>query len=340
MGADAAPLVLTPGDPAGIGGELTLMAWRALSARDGPAFAVLDDPARLERLAESLGWTVPIASIADPREAATTFATALPAIPHTFPHAATPGEPDTANAHAIVQAIDRAVRFARTGAAGGVVTNPIAKAVLRAAGFAHPGHTEYLAHLAAAGGTPPEPVMMLAAPALRVVPVTVHIPLKEVPATLTAAGIRHAVRVTARALTRDFAVAQPRIAVAGLNPHAGEDGTMGREEIEMIGPAVETLRAEGLNVRGPLPPDTLFAADTRGGHDAAVCMYHDQALIPLKTLDFARGVNVTLGLPFVRTSPDHGTAFGIAGTGTADPTSLLEALRTARTMAVNRTAPA
>jgi len=333
-----APPVLTPGDPAGIGGELALMAWRAGAANDVPPFAVLDDPERLRRLAATLGWDVPVAAIADPREAAHRFAGALPVVKHTFPRPVTPGTPDSGNAHAVVEAIDRAVQFARAGHAGAVVTNPIAKAVVRAAGFAHPGHTEYLAHLASTGDAVPEPVMMLAAPELRVVPVTVHMALKDVPGTLTAAAITHAVRTTARGLSRDFGVEQPRIAVAGLNPHAGEDGAMGREEIEVISPALESLRAEGLDVRGPLSADTLFHADARGGYDAAVCMYHDQALIPLKTLDFTHGVNITLGLPFVRTSPDHGTAFRIAGTGTADPTSLLEALRTARIMAANRTA--
>jgi 4-hydroxythreonine-4-phosphate dehydrogenase len=248
---------------------------------------------------------------------------------------APPGRPDPANAQVVVAAIDRAVALVQAGEAAAVVTNPINKKALKdGAGFAFPGHTEYLAHLAGV----PRVVMMLASPLLRVVPVTIHIPLADVPRALTADLIEETARITAAALSRDFGIARPRIAVAGLNPHAGEQGAMGREEIEMISPALERLRAEGMEIAGPLPADTMFHAQARARYDAALTMYHDQGLIPLKALDFARGVNVTLGLPFVRTSPDHGTAYDIAGTGQADPTSLIEALNLATDMAARRAA--
>ncbi len=336
-----APPVLTPGDPAGIGAEIALAAWRRRGEADVPAFALLDDPERLAALAARLDLEVPVRPVDTPTAARAAFADGLPVLAHGFPAPVTPGTPDPANARATIDAIDRAVALVRQGAAGAVVTNPIAKHVLQAAGFAHPGHTEYLAELAAGpDGAVPQPVMMLACPALRVVPVTVHIPLAEVPRRLTAETLTATARITHTALRRDFAIAQPRLAVAGLNPHAGEHGRMGREEIEVIEPALDTLRAEGLQIDGPLSADTMFHAEARAGYDAALCMYHDQALIPLKTLDFAHGVNVTLGLPFVRTSPDHGTAFGLAGTGRADPSSLIAALDTARTMAANRAAAA
>jgi 4-hydroxythreonine-4-phosphate dehydrogenase len=234
-----------------------------------------------------------------------------------------------------VAAIDRAVALVQAGAAAAVVTNPINKKALKdGAGFAFPGHTEYLAHL---GGVE-RPVMMLVSPELRVVPVTIHIALAAVPGALTAALIEETARITAQALIDDFGIARPRLAVAGLNPHAGEQGAMGREEIEVIAPALERLRAEGLEISGPLPADTMFHAEARARYDVALTMYHDQGLIPLKALDFARGVNVTLGLPFIRTSPDHGTAYDIAGTGRADPTSLIEALNLAAAMAARRVA--
>ena len=319
-----APLAVTCGDPAGIGAEITLAAWRRRA--ELPAFFLIDDPARLE-------GAVPIAPIGAPGEAAAVFADALPVLPHAFPASVVPGRPDHANASAVVDAIDRAVGLAMEGAVAGVVTNPIAKKVLYdGAGFGWPGHTEYLAHL----GQVPRTVMMLAAPDLRVVPVTVHIPLAEVPGALTAELISETARITHAALTRDFAIADPRLAVAGLNPHAGEGGAIGREEIEVITPALEALRGEGMDVVGPLPADTMFHAQARVRYDVALTMYHDQALVPLKTLDFARGVNVTLGLPFIRTSPDHGTAFDIAGRGKADPQSLIEALKLAGRMARQR----
>jgi 4-hydroxythreonine-4-phosphate dehydrogenase len=313
------------GEPAGIGPEITLAAWRAVRAA-GHAFFLIGDPALLPRGA-------PIARIERPEEAAAAFPEALPVLPLPLAAPATPGRLDPANAPAVIASIERAVAFARAGRAGGVVTNPIQKSVLTAAGFPHPGHTEFLGELA---GTGVPPVMMLACPGLRVVPVTVHVPLKRAAAELTTEAIVIQGRVVAEALKRDFGIAAPRLVVAGLNPHAGEDGTMGREDIEIVAPAVTALRADGIAARGPLPADTLFTPRARATYDCALCMYHDQALIPVKTLDMDGGVNVTLGLSIVRTSPDHGTALDIAGKGLADPGSLIEALRMAEEMARHR----
>jgi 4-hydroxythreonine-4-phosphate dehydrogenase len=325
----AQPLALTMGDPAGIGAEITLAAWA--SGRVARPFFLIGDPAHLAPLAARAG--VPLTEIADPDAAMSAFTTGLPVLPIALPFLAAPGRPDPANALAVVASIDRAVALVQAGAAAAVVTNPINKKALKdGAGFAFPGHTEYLAHLCGAG----RPVMMLVSPELRVVPVTIHIALAEVPGALTAALIEETARVTASALVRDFGIARPRLAVAGLNPHAGEQGAMGREEIEIIAPAVERLREEGLEIAGPLPADTMFHAEARARYDVALTMYHDQGLIPLKALDFVRGVNVTLGLPIIRTSPDHGTAYDIAGTGKADPTSLIEALNLAALMAQRR----
>jgi 4-hydroxythreonine-4-phosphate dehydrogenase len=325
MSAPPPPPVLTCGDPAGVGPEL---AARIAAQTAAPRFAWIGDP---RHLPPGTRW----AEVADPAEAAALPPGTLAVLPLRFPAPAVPGRPDPANAPGVVAAIDRAVALARSGAAGAVVTAPVSKAVLKAgAGFAHPGHTEYLAHLA--GGC--DVAMMLAAPGLRVVPATIHIPLAEVPAALTPAVLERAIRITRAALIRDFALPAPRIAVAGLNPHAGESGTMGREEIEVMAPVLERLRAEGFDLTGPLPADTMFHPEARARYDAAVCTYHDQALIPLKTLDFHGGVNLTLGLPFVRTSPDHGTAFDIAGRGLARPDSLLAALHLAVDLAQRRSA--
>ncbi len=310
------------GDPAGIGGELTVRAWQALRG-SGPAFVALDDPARLAALGAA------VREIASPDAAG--FADALPVLPVRLAAPTTPGRPDAANAPATIASIERAARLALAGAVAGVVTNPISKAVLYGTGFAFPGHTEFLGALT--GG---EPVMMLAAPALRVVPVTVHVSLRTALAVLSTAAIVAAARITAAALARDFGLPRPRLAVAGLNPHAGEQGAMGDEEIRIIAPAIAALRAEGIDVSGPWPPDTMFSEAARARYDAAICMYHDQALIPLKTLDMTHGVNVTLGLPIVRTSPDHGTAFDIAGLGRADPSSLIAAIRMAHAIAERR----
>jgi 4-hydroxythreonine-4-phosphate dehydrogenase len=325
------PLALTMGDPAGIGGELTLRAWRAL--REGPRFVALDDPDRLRGVARALRLDVPIVEIADAAAAASIFPDALPVLPIRLPAPSTPGHPDAANAPAVVASIERATRLAQAGAAGAVVTNPISKAILYGAGFRFPGHTEFLAALT---GVPGREVMMLASPLLRVVPVTVHVPLRRALDLLTTDAIVAAARTTHAALLREFGIARPRLAIAGLNPHAGEGGALGQEEAATIEPAIAALRTEGLDVSGPWPPDTMFTEAARTRYDAAICMYHDQALIPLKTLDMRQGVNVTLGLPIVRTSPDHGTAFDIAGQGIADPASLIAALRLAAELADRR----
>lgn len=331
------PLAVTMGEPSGIGGEIVLKAWTARagggSASAVPPFVLLDDPDRLAALAAWLGLDVPVRAVSSPAEAAALFDRALPVLPLALAAPAVPGRPDPANGAAVIASIDRAVDLVRRGEAAAVVTNPIQKSALYAAGFRHPGHTEYLAHLA---GLTDEPVMMLAARDLRVVPVTIHVSLRDAVNQLTKAAILHAGRVTAAGLARDFGIARPRLAVAALNPHGGEDGSMGREEIEIIAPAVAALRAEGIDAVGPRPSDTLFHAAARGGFDAALCMYHDQALIPLKTIDFDTGVNITLGLPFVRTSPDHGTALDIAGTGRAGASSLIAAMATAERMARTR----
>jgi 4-hydroxythreonine-4-phosphate dehydrogenase len=322
-----ASLALTMGDPAGIGGEITLAAWRALRG-SGPAFLTLDDPARLA----ALDPAVPIRAIADPAEAITVFPDALPVLPVPLAAAAMPGRADPANAPATLAAIERAVLLAQSGAAAAVVTNPIGKAVLYASGFRHPGHTEFLAALTGAA----LPVMMLVGGGLRVVPVTIHVSLRRALDMLSTPAIIATARVTSAALATDFGIARPRLAVAGLNPHAGEDGAMGSEEAAIIRPAIAALRDAGIDATGPWPPDTLFTAAARARYDAAICQYHDQALIPLKTLDMAGGVNVTLGLPIVRTSPDHGTAYDIAGRFVADPSSLIAALRLAAEIAERR----
>lgn len=327
------PLALTMGDPAGIGGELTLKAWLALRTT-GPVFVALDDPARLTRLAADMGLTVPVRVVSHAAQAGDIFRSALPVLPVPLPAPAVPGRPDQANASAVVASIEQATKLALVGGVGGIVTNPINKAALYQVGFAYPGHTEFLAALT---GVPGQEIMMLASPLLRVVPVTVHVSLRESIAMLTTQMIIAASRTTAAALRRDFGIAKPRLAVAGLNPHAGEQGALGSEEATLVQPAIDTLRAEGIDVSGPWPPDTMFTAAARTRYDVAICMYHDQALIPLKTLDMDHGVNVTLGLPIVRTSPDHGTAFDIAGKGVADPTSLLAAIELAGTLAASRT---
>jgi 4-hydroxythreonine-4-phosphate dehydrogenase len=328
------PLAVTMGEPAGIGGEIALKAW--LENRDAiPAFYLIDDPDRLALLAQRLDWPVPIRPIDDPGRAPAVFAEGLPVVPVGKLFCAEPGRPDARNVPAILDAIQTAVGDVVDGRAAAIVTNPIHKDSLYRAGFHHPGHTEYLAELARTGGSP---IMMLVCPELRVVPVTIHLALRRAIEALSSAAIVHAGRITEAALRRDLGLTAPVIAVAGLNPHAGEAGGLGREEIEIIEPAIAELRAAGIDARGPRPPDTMFHAEARSSYYAALCMYHDQALIPVKTIDFHGSVNVTLGLPFVRTSPDHGTAFAIAGRGIARPDSLIAALQLAAEMAARRSA--
>lgn len=326
------PLVITPGEPAGVGLDLTLGLWAARTAQT-PPFFLIDAPDRVRERAGRLGIRVDIAVLETPQQAVDAFAGALPILPHAFPTVSVPGHPDPANGAATVEAITRAVALVRDGSAAAVVTNPIQKETLYQAGFHYPGHTEYLAALS---GADTVPVMLLAAPALKVVPVTIHIPLSEVPRQLTTEAILTTARITAAALSRDFGIDRPRLALAGLNPHAGEGGALGREDGEVIAPAVAMLRAEGIDARGPLPADTLFHEEARATYDVVLGMYHDQVLVPLKTLDFWGGVNVTLGLPFVRTSPDHGTALALAGTGTARIDSLKAAVDMADAMARRR----
>jgi 4-hydroxythreonine-4-phosphate dehydrogenase len=318
------PLALTMGEPAGIGAEIAAASWQTLR-RDGPAFLLIDDAHRIAG--------VPVQAVETPEQAAAVFPHALPVLHRPLTVPAVPGRPDPANAPAVIAAIDEAVALAKAGRVAGLVTNPIQKAALYAAGFRHPGHTEYLFELA---GTASQPVMLLASEQLRVVPVTIHEPLKQAIARLTPELIVEIATLTAAGLRQDFGLAAPRLAVAGLNPHAGEGGSLGREDIEIVAPAVERLRAMGIEARGPMPPDTMFTAQARPTYDVAICLYHDQALIPIKTLDMAGGVNVTLGLSVVRTSPDHGTALDIAGTGKADPSSLVAAIRLAAEIAGHR----
>ena len=325
----AAPLLLTCGEPAGVAPEITAAAWHALRGDPSSAFFLLGDHDYWKARNPGLSFR----QISDPSEAADVFPEALPVLHRPLARHPAPGTilPDTAAQ--VIAAIDEAVDMAFAGTVAGIVTNPIQKEALYHAGFRHQGHTDYLAHLSARHGRPVQEVMMLVAENLRAIPVTVHIPLKDVPAQLTEAAILSQARVTARDLTRFFGIARPRLAFTGLNPHAGENGTMGREEIDVIRPALEVLKREGFHVLGPLPADTAFHAEARAAYDAILCMYHDQALIPVKTLDFHGGINVSLGLPFIRTSPDHGTALGIAGQGKANPKSLIAAICLAAQMA-------
>ena len=327
------PLALTLGEPAGIGPDIALAAWRRRVELDLPAFYLLGDPQCLARRAERLGLDVPIEILA-PATAVAAFAHALPVVALDLPATAEPGKPDATSAPAAIASIDRAVDDVLAGKATAIVTNPVSKIVLYRSGFKDPGHTEYLARLSfEQTGVPAWPVMMLWSPEVAVVPVTIHVPLHEVPQRLTRDLIFETGRVVARDLTDRFGIAHPRLAVAGLNPHAGEDGTLGKEDSTIVRPAVERLIADGIDARGPLAADSMFHEAARKTYDAALCMYHDQALIPIKTLAFDHAVNVTLGLPFVRTSPDHGTAFDIAGSGKANPASLIAALKLAARLA-------
>ncbi len=316
------PVVISCGEPAGIGPEIAAAAWKLLEGRVPMAW--MGDP---RHLPEATAHEV----IADVSQAHDVVSRALPVLRHDFAAETVPGQPDPANAQGVIDVIAACIGLVQSGRAGALCTAPIhKKALIDGANFAYPGHTEFLQALAPGGA---RAVMMLASEKLRVVPATIHIPLEEVPRHLTPDLLRETIRITDDALRRRFGIANPRIVVAGLNPHAGEGGAMGHQEIDWIEPLVQELAASGILIRGPLPADTMFHDRARAGYDAAIAMYHDQALIPIKTLDFDRGVNVTLGLPFIRTSPDHGTAFDIAGKGIANPTSMVEAIRLAARMA-------
>ena len=327
----APPLALTMGEPAGVGPEIIAAAWRAL--KDGPQpFAVIGDAALMR------AQGVPVQAITAPSDAGQAFARALPVIDSPLPAPATPGRPEAANAGAVADWIEQAVNLAMAGEVAGVVTAPIAKAPLYAAGFRFPGHTEFIAELTADAPFPGVrgPVMMLTAQDLRACLVTIHSPLAEVPELVTADRVSRTARVVHEAMKRDFGIARPRLALAALNPHAGESGALGLEEIEVLAPAAAALRNEGITITDPLPADTLFHEAARATYDAVLCLYHDQALIPVKTLDFWGGVNATLGLPVVRTSPDHGVGFDIAGKSVARADSLIAAVRLAGEMAAAR----
>jgi 4-hydroxythreonine-4-phosphate dehydrogenase len=333
----AKPLALTSGEPAGIGPDITIKAWLRRSELKLPAFYLLGDPDFLGHRAKALGVDLRLAEVSA-EDAPDAFADALPVVTIGHPATAQPGIPDGTSADAALASIRQAVGDVTAGRASAVVTNPIAKSVLYRAGFRHPGHTEYLAELATTGNHAPQPVMMLWSPALVVAPVTIHVSLRDALAQLSSELIVTTARIVVAALNARFGLANPRLAVSGLNPHAGEDGSLGTEEKTIVAPAVDILRGEGIEIRGPLPADTMFHEAARQSYDCAICMYHDQALIPIKTLAFEDAVNVTLGLPFIRTSPDHGTAFDIAGTGKANPSSLIAALRLAARMAAARPA--
>lgn len=326
-----APIVVTCGDPSGIGLEIAIKAYRSKSLDD--PFFLIYDLGHARALAEEMG--VELVPITDAKDAIAAFAKGLPVLHIAFDQNPKLGVAQPANAPATITAIDMAVSMCVSGSASAMCTLPITKKVLTDAGdFPYPGHTEYLAHL---GGVD-QSFMMLLAPELRVVPVTIHIALDQVKTRLTRDLLTDTIMATHSALKRDFGISAPRLTISGLNPHAGEGGAMGQEELDMIIPCLENLRTQGFDINGPLPADTMFHPKARESYDVAICMYHDQALIPLKTLNFSEGVNTTLGLPFIRTSPDHGTAYDIAGKGIADPTSLIEALKCAQTMARNRAA--
>jgi 4-hydroxythreonine-4-phosphate dehydrogenase len=328
-GRELAPLAVSLGDPAGIGPEVIAKCWDNRESFALPPFVAIGDPRSLASV-----WDGPIEVVDDPGQADSAFDYGLPVIQLISPQADTPGHPSVAGAHTSLDSLEIAVGLARSGSASAVVTGPVAKEQLYAIGFQHPGQTEFVAERC--GVSPGNVVMMLAGPTLRTVPVTTHIPLAEVPASLSSALIESRGRAALRGLQRNFGIAEPRLAISGLNPHSGEGGQLGREEIEIIEPAIAALSAEGWRVSGPHPADTMFHARARAKYDAALCMYHDQALIPIKALHFEDAVNVTLGLPIVRTAPDHGTAFDIAGQDRADARPMAAAIRMAAENAVQR----
>ncbi len=329
MASSYRPLAVSLGDPAGVGPEVVGKCWDHRDRLGLPPFVAIGDPRSLTAV-----WDGPIATIDDPREADSAFDIGLPILPIASVEADLPGHPSVAGAHCSLDALELAVGLARSGSAAAVVTGPVSKQQLYAIGFSHPGQTEFVAERC--GVAPGNVAMMLAGPSLRTVPVTTHVPLSRVPEALSSALIEARGRAALRGLQRNFGIADPRLAVAGLNPHAGEGGTLGREEIDLIIPAIEALRDEGWRVTGPHPADTMFHASARANYDCALCMYHDQALIPLKALHFEDGVNITLGLPIVRTAPDHGTAFDIAGQDRADPRAMAAAIRLAAECASHR----
>ncbi len=325
------PFAISLGDPAGIGPEIVAKAWVMRQARNLPTFFAVGDPASLRAV-----WGGPVAEIDDPAQAEGVFANALPCLRVSDAGPITPGMASVDGARAALQALEASVGLARSGSAAGIVTAPVGKTQLYGVGFTHPGQTEFIAERC--GVAHDNAVMMLAGPSLRVVPITIHLRLADVPAALTIDLIRARTIATAKGLQRNFGIASPRLVMTGLNPHAGEQGALGREEIDVIAPAIASLRAEGIDVTGPFAADALFHARARKTYDACLCMYHDQALIPVKTLHFDEGVNMTLGLPIIRTSPDHGTAFGIAGTDSANPGAMIAAIRMAGEAALHRRA--
>jgi len=334
------PIAVTIGEPAGIGPDIILSSWAgrnlAGAAKPLSPFYVLGDATLLQDRARALGLNVPL-RITEPSETASVFNEALPIVPLKNRLSDMAGRADPANAAGVIEAIVSAVDHMKLGQARAMVTAPINKKSLYDAGFTHPGHTEFLATLAEGWGKgKAQPVMMLAGPRLRAVPVTIHIPLAEVTRTLTTENIVEIATITANDLKHRFSIKKPRLAISGLNPHAGEEGAMGMEDAEIVAPAIAELKASGIDAFGPLPADTMFHQRARETYDVAICMYHDQALIPAKALDFDQTVNVTLGLPFVRTSPDHGTAFDIAGKGGADPSSMIAAIQLADEMSASR----
>ena len=329
------PLALTLGEPAGIGPDIALAAWLHRETLKLPPFYLLGDRDFIAARASTLGLTVALAD-AMPETAAEQFVNALPVFATGVATTAPAGKPDYSSAPSAIASMTQAVDHVTAGRASAVVTNPIAKSVLYRAGFSHPGHTEFLAEMATRNGKTPMPVMLLWSPMLAVVPVTIHLSLRDAIVQLTSDRIVATARIVVTDMRARFGLAKPRLAVSGLNPHAGEDGALGHEDQSIVAPAVAAMRAEGIDARGPLPADTMFHAAARTTYDCALCMYHDQALIPVKTLAFDDAVNVTLGLPFIRTSPDHGTAFDIAGTGRANPSSLIAALRLAARMAAGK----
>ncbi|MBZ8131726.1 4-hydroxythreonine-4-phosphate dehydrogenase PdxA [Afifella sp. IM 167] len=326
------PIALTLGEAAGVGLDIAIAAWARRERERLPPFVFLGSAANVRERAILLGIDCPVREVT-PEEAPLAFSMNFPCLAG-FPEAhAEPGEIDPADASTTIASIRDGARLVADHRACALVTNPIAKHVLGAAGFAYPGHTEYLAELGAEYfGEKRRPVMMMAGPGLRTVPVTIHVPVADVPRLLTKELIVETAQITAAELKARFAIPSPRIAISGLNPHAGEKGMIGKEEIEVVAPAIETLRSQGIDATGPLPADTMFHPAARANYDVALCMFHDQALIPVKAIAFDEAVNVTLGLPFIRTSPDHGTAMEIAGTGLARPTSLISAIRLAAEM--------